>query len=68
MKNIFIEMKNIYKQFGGIQALKNVDLVVREGEIIGLLGENGAGKSTLMNILTGVHKPDKERSNTKEMR
>ena len=58
MKNILIEMKNICKQFGGIQALKNVDLAVSEGEIIGLLGENGAGKSTLMNILTGVHKAD----------
>jgi ABC-type sugar transport system ATPase subunit len=58
MNEPFVEMKNISKQFGGIQALKNVNLCVREGEIIGLLGENGAGKSTLMNILTGVHRPD----------
>ena len=49
-----LEMKDIYKAFGGAKALNGVHLTVEEGEIHALLGENGAGKSTLMNVLTGV--------------
>ena len=49
-----IEMKNISKSFGAIQALKDVDFSVQGGEVCALIGENGAGKSTLMNILGGV--------------
>lgn len=49
-----LEMKNISKQYSGNPVLKNVDLVIEEGEIHGLIGENGAGKSTLMNILFGM--------------
>lgn len=49
-----IEMKNICKRFGGIDALKNVNLSVKRGTIHALVGENGAGKSTLMKVLTGV--------------
>lgn len=49
-----LEMKNISKSFGGVKALQNVQLTVKQGEICALMGENGAGKSTLMNILTGV--------------
>ncbi len=56
--NYFIEMKNISKFFPGVQALHEVNLSIREGEILGLLGENGAGKSTLMKVLTGVYQPD----------
>lgn len=52
-KNI-LEMKNISKRYGGIEALKDVDLNLYEGELLCLLGENGAGKSTLMKILSGV--------------
>ncbi|MBT9130839.1 MAG: Galactose/methyl galactoside import ATP-binding protein MglA [candidate division WS2 bacterium] len=48
------ELKSIYKDFFGVQALKNVTLTLQEGEILGLVGENGAGKSTLMNILFGM--------------
>ncbi|MBN2050612.1 MAG: sugar ABC transporter ATP-binding protein [Spirochaetales bacterium] len=58
MEPYLVEMRGIHKQFGGIKALDGVDLCVRKGEILGLLGENGAGKSTLMKILTGVHQAD----------
>ncbi len=53
-----LEMKKINKNFGGIQALDNVNFALGEGEIHALIGENGAGKSTLVKILTGVHQMD----------
>ena len=48
-----LEMRSITKEFPGVKALDNVNLVVEEGEIHALIGENGAGKSTLMNIPRG---------------
>ncbi len=48
----------VSKQFGGLQALKNVDFTVGDGEIAGLVGPNGSGKSTLLNLISGVYKPD----------
>ena len=54
-----VEMKGISKSFGGIQALKSVDLELRQGEIMGIVGDNGAGKSTLMKILSGAYQADK---------
>ncbi len=54
-----VKFKNIYKNFGAVQAVNNVSLEIKEAEIHGLLGENGAGKSTLMNILGGVLAPTK---------
>ncbi len=54
-----VEMKDICKSFGGVQALNNVDLELRQGEIIGIVGDNGAGKSTLMKILSGAYQADK---------
>jgi ABC-type sugar transport system ATPase subunit len=53
-----VEMKGISKSFGGVQALRQVDLELRRGEILGLVGDNGAGKSTLMKVLSGAHLPD----------
>ena len=53
-----LRIQGVSKRFGGIQALDNVQLEVRAGEIHALLGENGAGKSTLMNIVSGIYRPD----------
>jgi len=50
--------EQVSKYFGGIQALKNVDFQVGEGEIVGLVGPNGAGKTTLFNVISGVYKPN----------
>ena len=52
--SVLISMQAIQKSFGGVQALKNGQLELRKGEVLGLIGENGAGKSTLMNIISGV--------------
>ena len=51
-------MSGISKSFPGVQALQQVDLFVRAGECLALVGENGAGKSTLMKIVSGVYAPD----------
>ncbi len=50
-KSCILDMKNIEKRFGGVKALRGVDLQIYEGEVHGIVGENGAGKSTLMKIL-----------------
>lgn len=57
-QNLAIEMENISKSFGPVQANHNVNLQVVPGEVHALLGENGAGKSTLMNMLSGIYTPD----------
>ena len=53
-----IELKGITKLFGNVVANKDIDLSIRQGEILALLGENGSGKTTLMNMLSGIYRPD----------
>jgi len=61
MAETFLELKDIHKSFGGVQALKGVDLTIRCGEIHCLAGENGSGKSTLIKVISGAHEPTKVR-------
>jgi len=56
---LLLEIESLTKSFGGLVAVKNVDMLVDEGEILGLIGPNGAGKSTIFNLVTGVYRPDR---------
>jgi simple sugar transport system ATP-binding protein len=53
-----VEMQTIKKSFGAVQALRGVDLMLRQNEVMGLVGDNAAGKSTLMKVLSGAYIPD----------
>ncbi len=53
-----VEMIDIKKHFGAVQALRGVDLTLRHNEVLGLVGDNAAGKSTLMKVLSGAYIPD----------
>ena len=53
-----LEIHNLNKSFGGLQAISNLSLDVNEGEIVSVIGPNGAGKTTFFNLITGVYKPD----------
>jgi simple sugar transport system ATP-binding protein len=52
-----LELRNVSKSFGEVQALKDINFQLDRNEVVGLLGDNGAGKSTLIKILTGYHQP-----------
>lgn len=52
-----LEVKNLTKNFGGLTAVGDVSMELKEGELVGLIGPNGAGKTTLFNLLTGVYEP-----------
>jgi D-xylose transport system ATP-binding protein len=52
-----LKLHGISKNFGAVSALTDIDLEIRAGEVVALVGDNGAGKSTLVKILAGVHEP-----------
>jgi len=54
---MLLTVRNLAKEFGGLQAINYLSFEVNEGEILGIIGPNGAGKSTLFNLLTGVLSP-----------
>ncbi len=58
MSEFVLETKNIEKQFPGVKAVDKVNLQVKKGEIMGLIGENGAGKSTILKVINGIYKAD----------
>jgi len=58
MDQPLVELKDITKSYGNVNALSHVTMHVNKTEIVGLIGDNGAGKSTLIKILSGVHSPD----------
>jgi branched-chain amino acid transport system ATP-binding protein len=53
-----LEAQRVAKHFGGVKALQEVSLSIRQGEVYGLIGPNGAGKTTFFNCLTGLYVPD----------
>ena len=53
-----IELRNLSKRFGKVVANDRINLSVRHGEIMAILGENGSGKTTLMNMISGIYYPD----------
>nr|MBL8409886.1 ABC transporter ATP-binding protein [Dechloromonas sp.] len=58
MSKVLLEARAVAKHFGGVKALRDVSLSIREGEVYGLIGPNGAGKTTFFNCMTGLYVPD----------
>ena len=58
MAEVLLAAKGVAKHFGGVKALRDVSLSIRQGEISGLIGPNGAGKTTFFNCMTGLYIPD----------
>jgi ABC-type sugar transport system ATPase subunit len=56
--DIALEVRDVTKRFGALVVLRGIEMVLREGEVLGLVGDNGAGKSTLVKILSGFHRQD----------
>jgi branched-chain amino acid transport system ATP-binding protein len=59
--NIILQVKDVSKRFGGLQAVSRVTFDLPEGEILGLIGPNGAGKTTLFNAVNGIYPPEEGR-------
>ena len=55
MTEELLQLRHIYKNFGNVKVLKDVNIKINKGEVVALIGDNGAGKSTLIKVLSGVH-------------
>src|SRR5471032_236218 len=61
MNNSILQVENLYKRYGDVEAVRGVSFAVQEGEVFGLLGPNGAGKTSTVEILEGIRTPDSGR-------
>tara|TARA_B110000211_G_scaffold179988_1_gene203661 strand:- start:292 stop:537 length:246 start_codon:yes stop_codon:yes gene_type:complete len=59
MSETLLSIKGVAKHFDEIEALSHIDLDIRSGEVVGLVGSNGAGKTTLLRLMAGVYTPTK---------
>jgi branched-chain amino acid transport system ATP-binding protein len=55
---VLLTAENLHKSFGGVHAVRDISLTIRDGAIHAVIGPNGAGKSTLLNLLSGIYRPD----------